>query len=232
LVWKFTRKRFSDFDDNEAIKWPELNTHGGGDSHPLPVHNTGRAGFGDTESLRDMSRAPSVTGYADSMTTSTTELYPGVGADPYAVPPLPHLNPNQPYQDDPQAQAFYDPYRGPIPNTFDAGEADTSQASGWTGEAIPMTQMSPGGRSRSPGPQMAYDEPGQAMSPQRMASRRSPAPAAALAYGEPPLPSFSGGPVMEGRARSPGPAVGFGGPPVAGRQSPGPQGALDPYGAR
>jgi len=234
LIWKLTRKRFSDFDDNEAIKWPELNTHGSGDSHPLPVHNTGRAGFGDTESLQDMSRAPSAVGYADSVTNSTTDLYPGVGADPYAVPPLPHLNPNQPYHDDPQAQGYYDPYRGPIPNTFEGGDVsiDTSQhGAGWGGEAIPMTQMSPTVRNRSPGPQMAYDNTGRAISPQQMASRRSPAPQTALGYGEPASPSFSGGPSAEDRLR--GPAAGFGGVPVGGRRSPGPQAAFESgYGPR
>ncbi|KAJ3503755.1 hypothetical protein NLJ89_g8289 [Agrocybe chaxingu] len=59
FVWKFTRKRFADFDDNEAIKWPDLNSHSGaGDSHPLPVKSTGRSGF-DTGSDGSLSRVPS-----------------------------------------------------------------------------------------------------------------------------------------------------------------------------
>ena len=49
---------------DEAIKWPELNTHGT-DSHALPVHNTGRAGF-DTGSEVSFSRAPS-TGIGPSL---------------------------------------------------------------------------------------------------------------------------------------------------------------------
>ncbi|KAF9028417.1 hypothetical protein BDP27DRAFT_1436889 [Rhodocollybia butyracea] len=80
FIWKFTRKRFSDFDDSEGIKWPELNAHSdsGGDSHPLPVHNTGRAGF-DTGSEVSLSRAPSTTAHPDYST-------PDLGNDPYAIP--------------------------------------------------------------------------------------------------------------------------------------------------
>lgn len=142
---------------DEAIKWPELNTHGGTgvDSHPLPLHNTGRSGF-DTGSEASLSRAPSTSNY------STPDVG-GVSHDPYAVPPLPHLNPTQPYRDDPTGHTgYYDPYRGPVPNTLEHG-AD------WTGEAIPMTQMAAANAGRmspaqvpyaagrvSPGPQMAY----------------------------------------------------------------------------
>lgn len=143
---------------DEAIKWPELNTHGG--EHALPTHSTGRAGFGEDG---DDSRPPS--NYASSLaTTSTPELYGGTGSDPYAVPPLPHLNPNQPYHDEPgyvgQDGQFYDPYRGPVPTTFnDAGgvgmglEGQQQPGAGYGGEAIPMTQM----RTRSPGPGMGYE---------------------------------------------------------------------------
>ncbi|KAK0480176.1 hypothetical protein IW261DRAFT_118357 [Armillaria novae-zelandiae] len=196
IVWKFTRKRFSDFDDGEAIKWPELNAHGsdGGDIHPLPVHSTGRAGF-DTGSEVSLSRAPS---------TSTNNFStPDLPHDPYAVPPLPHLNPNQPipYRDDPNAgNAYYDPYRGPVPNTFN----DAPPGSEWSqGEAIPMTQMSGTGRM-SPGPGLAYADTGRA-SP-TLAGRASPGPSAAL------------------RTKSPAPAYG--------RASPGPQAAFDPYAPR
>jgi hypothetical protein len=157
-----------------------LNTHGesGIDSHPLPLHSTGRAGF-DTGSEASLSRAPSTSNY------STPEIG-GVGSDPYAVPPLPHLNPNQPYRDDPTGQTgYYDPYRGPVPNTLEHG-AD------WSGEAIPMTQMQPnpgrmspaqvpyGAGRVSPGPHMAYGGtsspgPNAAYGPGRM----SPGPQAA-----------------------------------------------------
>jgi len=125
FVWKLTRKR-GEFDSNEEIKWPELNAH---DDNivPLPTNRMGGAGF-DTEHGRRSSL-----GYAPSTAaTSTAELQP----DPYAVPPLPHLDPNQPYHDDPTGR-YYDPYRGPIPQTFDHGEA------------IPMTQLA---AHRSPGP--------------------------------------------------------------------------------
>jgi len=192
FIWKFTRKRFSDFDDNEAIKWPELNSHGGGESvsgHALPTNATGRAGFGDdSESTQGK--------YASSIgTTSTPDLYPGVAADPYAVPPLPHLNPNQPYHDEPE-NGFYDPYRGPVPNTFnDVGmEGHSGQ---YRQEAIPMTQMT---RSRSPGPQMGY-EIGR-NSPQPSVGRRSPGPQ--MAYGNQMMEA-------PGRLPSPRPQAAHGG---------------------
>lgn len=141
---------------DEAIKWPELNSHGGEGGHALPTHNTGRSGFGEDD---DLVRPTS--NYASSVaTTSTPELYHGgPGGDPYAVPPLPHLNPNQPYMDEPgyghDPNAFYDPYRGPVPDTaaFDVNGGHPAQG-GYGGEAIPMTQMA---RTRSPGPQMGYD---------------------------------------------------------------------------
>jgi len=202
FVWKLTRKRFSDFDDNEAIKWPELNSHGG-DSHPLPVNNTGRAGF-DTGSEASLSRVPSGSGYHSDANSGV--------ADPYAVPPLPHLNPNQPYRDDPSPAPYYDPYRGPVPHVLnDTASVDVPIASGWTNaEAIPMTQMPPGGR-RSPGPQMAYDVRQGSPAP-GMGGRRSPGPYAAYDVG-------------------PGPGVGMGGMPPGGRRSPGPQAAYgDPMG--
>jgi hypothetical protein len=204
FVWKLTRKRFADFDDNEAIKWPELNAHGG-DSHPLPVNNTGRAGF-DTGSEPSLSRVPSVsTGYH-------SDAHLGAAADPYAVPPFPHLNPNQPYRDDPSPAPYYDPYRGPVPNTFsDVASVEAPAGAGWTtAEAIPMTQMAPGSRARSPGPQMAY-EAGRASPAPGVMGRQSPGPHAA--YGD--------------RSRSPGPAVAMGGIPPAGRRSPGPQVSYD-----
>jgi hypothetical protein len=163
FVWKFTRKRFADFDDNEAIKWPELNAHNN-DVHALPTNATGRAGFGpENDSDINLTRAPSPGGaYANSIANSVPDMYGG--GDPYAVPPLPHLNPSQPYHDDPgaygQPAAYYDPYRGPVPNTLDA------ISDGHATEAIPMTRM------RSPGPQVAYD----------MQGRGSPAPQAAMGY--------------------------------------------------
>ncbi|KAK7460436.1 hypothetical protein VKT23_009156 [Stygiomarasmius scandens] len=191
FVWKFTRKRFTDFDDNEAIKWPELNAHnniGGADSHPLPVHNTGRAGF-DTGSEVSLSRAPSNNTHTNY---STSDLAP----DPYAVPPLPHLNPSQPqpYRDDPGAAgAYYDPYRGPVPGAF----SDHGHEWGHGGEAIPMTQMVPPGmsigrvaspapsiaRQMTPAPGLGYDMGRRSPGPQMMMGRASPAPGAYGDYG-------------------------------------------------
>lgn len=175
---------------DEAIKWPELNTHSGSgpDSHALPARETGRSGF-ETASEADLSRVNSTTNY------STADFGAG-GPDPYAVPPLPHLNPNQPYRDDPSGTSgFYDPYRGPVPGTIEHGAGD------WhPGEAYPMTQFNQSEGRASPaldpmpgvsasGPQVAYS------------GRASPSPQAA--YG--------------GRA-SPGPYAAF----PTGRASPGP----------
>ena len=170
----------------EAIKWPDLNTHGGvtSDSHPLPVHNTGRAGF-DTASENSLSRI-------DSNNYSTADFHSNPSSDPYAVPPLPHLNPNQPYRDDPGAVGgtYYDPYRGPIPGTI-----EQSAGQEWSGESYPMTQMNPGGRM-SPGPNVAYSGDG----------RRSPGPQAA--YGR----ALSPGPQVAYAGRmSPGPQTAYGG---------------------
>ena len=158
------------------------------------MNNTGRSGF-DTGSEGSLSRVPS-TNY------STPDLHSGPGADPYAVPPLPHLNPNQPYRDDPGASgAYYDPYRGPIPGTI---EVPGQQ---WGGEVIPMTQMSAGAGGRmSPGPHSAY---GAEPAYEYDVGRQSPGPQGA--YG--------------GRT-SPGPQAAYGG-----RTSPGPQAAYGP-GAR
>ncbi|KAJ7193907.1 hypothetical protein GGX14DRAFT_587239 [Mycena pura] len=218
FVWKFTSKRKGGFDDTEDIKWPELNTHSGeGDTHPVPVHNTGRSGF-DTSG--DLSRVPSAANTFGA--ASSVDLH---GDDPYAVPPLPHLNPNQPYRDDPNAMSpgGYDPYRGPVPQTINEANGPPPPEWGQT-EAIPMTQMSgrmsPGpqaayagaGRTPSPGPQMAYNgraSPG----PQQAYGRASPAPQAAAAYGR-----ASPGPVAAYGRASPGPQPAYGG-----RMSPGPQ---------
>ncbi|PFH53200.1 hypothetical protein AMATHDRAFT_172310 [Amanita thiersii Skay4041] len=194
VIWKLTRKRFSDFDDNEAIKWPELNSHGNNDSHPLPVHNTGRAGF-ETGSEASLSRV-------NSSNYSTPDFASGAHTDPYAVPPLPHLNPNQPYRDDPNSvSGYYDPYRGPVPGTLENGGSD------WHGEAIPMTQMNAGGRTMSPAPSANYGFD---------TGRQSPAPQ--LAYGGRASP---GPQAAYGGRISPGPHVAYG-----------TQGGYDGYGPR
>lgn len=192
FIWKFTRKRFADFDDNEAIKWPELNTHGS-DVHALPTKSTGRSGFGaENESEVNLARAPSPGGYAHSVAAnSLPETYVN-SPDPYAVPPLPHLNPNQPYHDDPGTYGqpdYYDPYRGPVPNTFGDGFSD-----GHTTETIQMTRMA---RTRSPGPQMGYDVQG----------RASPGPQAAMGYA---LDGRSASPAIGAGRASPGPQTAYG----------------------
>lgn len=162
----------------------------------MPVNSTGRSGF-DTGSDGELSRVP-------SNNYSTPEL----GPDPYAVPPLPHLNPNQPYRDDPAAAgAYYDPYHGPIPGTIE----HNAPGQEWGGEVIPMTQMS--GRM-SPGPHAAYGaEPQYDQHYDQNAGRMSPGPHAA--YGGEPGYDHSMG------RQSPGPQAAY-----AGRTSPGPQASL------
>ena len=223
IVWKFTRKRFADdFDDSthfllfnartiltsasidEAIKWPDLNAHGN-DGVALPIGRSGNAGF-ETNSEVNLTRPDSRAGstYASSAAASAVDLYaPHASQDPYAVPPLPHLNPNQPpYRDDPDA-AYYDPYHGPVPGTF---------ADGGAGENIPMTQIN---RTRSPAPQMAYD-----------AGRRSPGPGMAYAGDGRMSPGPGMAYAADGGRVSPAPQVA-----LSGRASPGPQAAYG-YGGR
>lgn len=181
---------------DEEIKWPELNAH---DANvvPLPTHRTGGSGIDTTADVRRNS-----VGYAPSTAAnSTAELNP----DPYAVPPLPHLDPSQPYLDDPNGR-FYDPYRGPVPQTFESVAP---------GEVIPMTQLA--GR-RSPGPGAAYgvDYVG--------GGRTSPAPQVAYGGGDfggrsSPAPQYSAG---FGARASPAPQGAYAPPGLSGRASPGP----------
>ena len=201
---------------DEEIKWPELNAHD--TAVPLPTNRTGGAGF---DTAPDAARRSSV-GYAPSTAAnSTAELQP----DPYAVPPLPHLDPNQPYHDDPTSR-FYDPYRGPVPQSFEqtggavgAGVGAVGGV-GQPGEAIPMTQLA--GR-RSPGPSAAYGVGGDFA-----ASGRAVSPGPHAAYGSAdfgggrasPAPPPGYGADFGGRA-SPGPRT----PYAGGRVSPGPQAA-------
>ncbi|KLO17433.1 hypothetical protein SCHPADRAFT_868244 [Schizopora paradoxa] len=231
LVWKFTRKRGVDFDD-EPIKWPELNSHSDNVNYALPANRAAGSTVGgesnvDSVSEVDLPRQPGVGynpgqgqyGQTAGASDSTAELF-APGSDPYAIPPLPHNNPNAPYRDDPyasQGPGYYDPYRGPVPQAFnDAASMDSHpgmhNAQGYYtgGESIPMSNLAPGGGAgvpggrRSPNPQMAYDM-GRGGSPALgMGGRQSPGPG--VAYG--------------GRM-SPGPGVALG----AGRRSPGPDAA-------
>ena len=169
---------------DEAIKWPELNSHGNNDSHPLPVHTTGRAGF-ETGSEASLSRV-------NSSTYSTPDFANGAGPDLYAVPPLPHLNPNQPYRDDPSGPTgYYDPYAGPVPGTLENGGSE------WSGEAIPMTQMNPGSRmTPAPPANFVYD-----------GGRQSPVPHMAYQGRASPRPQVP----YAGQTTSSGPQAAYGG---------------------
>ncbi|KAJ7860805.1 hypothetical protein B0H14DRAFT_2350441, partial [Mycena olivaceomarginata] len=85
--------------------------------------------------------------------------------DPYAVPPLPHMNPG--------LGGRRDPYRGPVPQTFNEGG----------GEAIAMTQM--GRASPSLGPGVMYTGDGRTGSPApgMYADARTTSPGPQVAYG-------------------------------------------------
>lgn len=195
FIWKFTRKRFHDLDDNEAIKWPELNAHDGA--------TPATRGFDDDGASIRPGGVGGVNNYAASVgATSTTELYPA-GADPYAVPPLPQFNPAQPYRDDPNA--LYDPYGGPnlaapstenIPMTQLAGRRSPAPFAGYDQGMGGRASPAPSGMGYgAPPPQQYIGEPGRVLSPAPMQG----------GYGE--------------RARSPGPGM------AMGRASPAPQGA-------
>lgn len=204
FIWKFTRKQ-SSYDDNEAIKWPDLNSHSGADTGiAVPAHTTGRTGGFDSQSDTTGSLM-----HADNYSTAEFSTN-----DPYAVPPLPHLNPNQPYRDDPNAASgYYDPYRGPVPGTLDHGTGE------WHGEAIPMQQIQHQQTGGGMYDQVGFEQPGY------NAGRASPGPHAAFA-GEQlgrtgsPAPSTMAPPYQQGAfdgRQSPGPQQAYGG-----RMSPGP----------
>ena len=167
---------------DEAIKWPELNAHGEEVSHALPTNRTGGAGF-ETSSQVNLARPDSRAGsIAPSAGASSVDLYSN-RSDPYAVPPLPHLNPSMPYRDDP-SQAYYDndPY--------------AAAAAAAPMEAIPMTQIN---RTRSPGPQMAYGYDG----------RVSPGPQQSLSANYAAVPGRASPAPQAGRM-SPGPQAAYG----------------------
>jgi hypothetical protein len=185
------------------IKWPELNS---GSHVPGVEEHTGPASLSEHASVRGQSFQG---GYGDGglgASQSQVDLYV---ADPYAVPPLPHLNPNQPYRDDPNVAAYHDNFGVP------AFHESRPSSPSIRGEAIPMNQIN---RSKSPGPQGALFT--------GHGGRQSPGPQDAYGGGmgrQSPGPQDAYGGGM-GR-QSPGPQDAYGG--GMGRQSPGPQ---DAYG--
>jgi len=205
FIWKFTRKRWSATYDDGEIKWPDLNSA----SHD-PGHDdlVGPQRLSDGASIRDPSLRNTYGDGGLASSQSQVDLY---HPDPYSVPPLPHLNPNQPYHDDPNVGAYHDNFSAPV--FHDSRPSSPSIR----GEAIPMNQIN---RSRSPGPQTAlYTGHG---------GRQSPGPQDAYGGGvgrqsPGPQDAYSGG---VGR-QSPGPQDAYGG--GYGRRSPGPN---DAYGVR
>jgi len=153
VIWKFTRKRFSEFDaEGEEIKWPEL----GHESHALPTRPTGRVGVDDDgyDEAGVDGAGRRLGNYAPSSTTGETSMADLHSYnDPYAIPPLPHLDPNQPYHDDPTNYgAHYDPYQGPVPQSFH----DPSNV-----DRINSRSPAPTNYGRqSPGPSLSYSRNG------------------------------------------------------------------------
>lgn len=206
--------------------------HGENLNYALPANraantspgSTSGAGAGlDSSSEVNLSRNASGAAYSHSQYSqpsaadSTADLY-APGSDPYAVPPLPNLNPNQPYRDDPTAYGagYYDPYRGPVPHTFnDAASVDSHGHGAYGTESIPMSNLAVGAGAagrRSPGPGVVYD-PSAYVATQT--GRQSPGPNMAYGGRQSPGPGVA----LSGR-QSPGPGAAY-----AGRQSPGPNAA-------
>jgi hypothetical protein len=186
------------------IKWPDLNSEShapGQDEHTVPQS------LSDGASIRDQGFRGAYSDGGLGASQSQVDLH---AADPYSVPPLPHLNPNQPYRDDPAGGSYHDNFSVP------AFHESRPSSPSIRGEAIPMNQIN---RARSPGPQAAlYTGYGsQSPGPQDVygagVGRQSPGPQDA----------YGGG---VGR-QPPGPQDAYGG--GYGRRSPGPN---DAYGAR
>lgn len=131
-----------------------------------------------------------------------------------------------PYRDEPSPSAssiYYDPYRGPVPQTFHS-----------QGESIPMATYANSGR-QSPGPNTPFDDP-------YAAGRRSPGPSIAYAGSayEPSIRTGTpvgaparigtpgGGPYGGDHLRAGTPLGGYGAAPAYGQQLPPP----DAYGRR
>jgi len=183
------------------IKWPDLNS----ESHaPARDDPAVPPSLSDGASIRDQGFRGAYSDGGLAASQSQVDLH---AADPYSVPPLPHLNPNQPYRDDPGTGPYLDNFSVP------AFHESRPSSPSIRGEAIPMNQIN---RSRSPGPQGAlYTGYG---------GRQSPGPQDAYGGGigrQPPGPqdAYGGG---IGR-QSPGLQDAYGG--GIGRQSPGPQDA-------
>ena len=203
------------------IKWPDLNS----DNH-IPAADDHAAPRSLSENASIHAHSFQQGTYGDGgldASQSRVDLYV---PDPYKVPPLPHLNPSQPYSDDPAADPYYDNFNAPI---FHESRPSSPSI---RGEVIPMNQIN---RSRSPGPQAALQT--------GYGGRQSPGPQDAYGGGmgrQSPGPQDAYGGGM-GR-QSPGPQDAYGG--GMGRQSPGPQDAYgggygrrspgpnDAYGAR
>ncbi|KDQ14954.1 hypothetical protein BOTBODRAFT_44435 [Botryobasidium botryosum FD-172 SS1] len=178
IFWKVRSKRDEFDDDAEAIKWPELNDSSA--MQPLPSRAGTRNGGGDASTL-GASDMESRGGFDRTSIagTSTADLHPVEFAQhPYSQPG-PQVS--QAYFDESgQPAGYYDPYRGPLPQTF-AGQ--DPHAWGGAGAGLAAAGY---GRSLSPAPSAAGGVPGygRSMSPAPMgAVGRTPSPGPNMAYG-------------------------------------------------
>ncbi|CAE6515407.1 unnamed protein product [Rhizoctonia solani] len=217
IVWKLTGKRFSDLEDNDddAIKWPELNKDSAAMT-PIPARPSTRAAGAETDTLgTDFDRQSAAHSAAD-LSYAPYSDDPGYGArpayyDPYGGAP----GATKPYPSPPGSHDGDHKTWGAVPADAQYYEVPRGQSPG--PNAIP--------RGMSPGPGMAYDP-----------RATSPAPPN-MAYADPVGRTGSPGPAAgTGGAYGYAPG-GYAADPYGGRNSPGPNMAyaqpdMDPYGRR
>ncbi|CAE6414941.1 unnamed protein product [Rhizoctonia solani] len=231
IVWKLTSKRFSDLDDNEddAIKWPELNKDSAAMT-PIPARPSTRAGGTETDTLGgDFDRQSAVNSTAD-LSYAPYSDDPGYGArpayyDPYgAAPGATKLYPSPPGSHDgdhknwggPADAQYYDAPRvaSPGPNAIARGMSPGPGMAYDARVASPappnMAYADPVGRTGSPGPAGGYGYGAAYAQPDPYGGRHSPGPNMAYGQAEDPYGRRSPGPGMAygasvGRVASPGP---------------------------
>jgi hypothetical protein len=197
-----------------AIKWPDLNSDANA-MHPLPARPTGRAGIETSTLDASESNDGHGGGYDQrgydqhSLAAASTEFPPPVGyaASPYSQPAPPSV---AYYDNDPNNPEYYDPYRGPVPQTISTPPP---------GQEPPVQYGAYGGpRTRSPGPTLAYTDGSESIysgrrspGPNAMGAPRSNSPGPAVAYGGGRASPGAGLAYRGGRAMSPGPDNAYGG---------------------
>lgn len=186
--------------------------------HPLPARPTGRAGV-ETNAL-DRSESDLFDDRSIAA-SSTADLAVHPAATPYSQPQQYHDDPMYHGQHDPN---YYDPYRGPVPQTF-------TSPPGSVDEHGQPYSVQGAYRAQSPGPMAAYGG-AEGVDAAYAGGRMSPGPGAAYgARSTSPGPNFAmAGSIPARNTPSPGPALAYGGQRSG---SPGPHqtyGGNDPSG--